>query len=125
MDEGDRAKIKKLANLAKEEIGDSEEDVKINFIVPLFEAFGHNRLKFEHRWKDALIEELGPSGKLVIETKKYDKDLNSGLQQLERYCHEERPLLGIIANGKEIRIFSYFWKYRPTFQKTLISNIPK
>ena len=120
MDEENREKIRRLANLTKEEIGNSEEDVKINFIVPLFEAFGHERLKFEHRWKDALVEEIDPLCKLIIETKNYDKDLNKELQQLERYCHEERPLLGIIANGREVRIFSYFWRFRPTFTKTLI-----
>jgi len=120
MDEANREKIRRLANLTKEEIGNSEEDVKINFIVPLFEAFGHERLKFEHRWKDALVEEIDPLCKLIIETKNYDKDLNKELQQLERYCHEERPLLGIIANGREMRIFSYFWRFRPTFPKTLI-----
>ena len=120
MDERNKEKLRKLANLTQNEIGKSEEDVKINFIVPLFEALGHERLKFEHRWKDALVEKLGPSCKLVIETKNYGKDLDRELQQLERYCHEERPLLGIIANGGEIRIFSYFWRFRPKFQETLI-----
>jgi hypothetical protein len=120
MDEASREKIRKLANLTKEEIGNSEEDVKINFIVPLFEAFGHERLKFEHRWKDALVEEVDPLCKLIIETKNYDKDLNKELQQLKRYCDEERPLLGIIANGREMRIYSHFWRYRLTFPKTLI-----
>ena len=123
MDEENKEKIRKLANLTKEELGKSEEDVKINFIVPLFEAFGHERLKFEHRWKDALVENLDPSCKLVIETKNYDKDLDRELPQLDRYCHEERPLLGIIANGREIKIFSCFWRYRPTFQETLIYDI--
>lgn len=123
MDEENKEKIRKLANLTKEEIGKSEEGVKINFIVPLFEAFGHKRLKFELRWKDALVENLDPSCKLVIETKNYDKDLDRELPQLDRYCHEERPLLGIIANGREIKIFSCFWRYRPTFQETLIYDI--
>lgn len=123
MNEVNGKKIRKLANLTKEEIGKSEEDVKINFIVPLFEAFGHERLKFEHRWKDSLVENLDPSCKLVIETKNYDKDLDRELQQLEKYCHIERPLLGIIANGVEIRIFSYSWRFRETFQETLIYPI--
>jgi hypothetical protein len=39
IDERDKVKIRKLANFAKEEIGHSEEDVKINFIVPLSKAF--------------------------------------------------------------------------------------
>jgi len=123
MDEENKEKIRKLANLTKEELGKSEEDVKINFIVPLFEAFGHERLKFEHRWKDALVEKLDPLCKLVIETKNYDKNLDKELPQLDKYCYEERPLLGIIANGREIKIFSFFWKYRLTFQETLIYDI--
>lgn len=123
MDEVYREKIRRLTNLTKEDIGKSEEDVKINFIVPLFEALGHERLKFEHKWKDALVEKLDHLCKLVVETKNYDKNLDGELQQLERYCHEERPLLGIIANGSEIRISSYFWRFRQTFQKTLIYSI--
>ena len=123
MDEENKEKIRKLANLTKEEIGKSEEDVKINFIVPLFEAFGHERLKFEHRWKDALVENLDHSCKLVIETKNYEKDLDKELPQLDKYCYEERPLLGIIANGREIKIFSFFWRSRPTFRKTIIYDI--
>lgn len=123
MDEKYKEKIRKIAKLTREDIGASEEDVKINYIVPLFEVLGHERLKFEHRWKDALVEKLDPSCKLVVETKSYDKNLDGELQQLDRYCHEERPLLGIIANGSEVRIFSHFWRSRPTFQKTLIYRI--
>ena len=123
MDEKYKENIRKIAELTREDIGTSEEDVKINVVVPLFETLGHERLKFEHKWKDALVEKLDPSCKLVVETKNYDKNLDGELQQLERYCHEERPLLGIIANGSEIRIFSYFWRFRPTFQKTLIYRI--
>jgi len=123
MDEEYREKIGRLANLTKEDIGKSEEDVKINFIVPLFEALGHERLKFEHKRKDALVEKLDPLCKLVVEAKNYNKNLDGELQQLERYCHEERSLLGIIANGSEIRIFSHSWRFRLTFQKTLIYHI--
>lgn len=114
--------IKKIAKLTKEDIGTSEEDVKINIVVPLFEMLGHERLKFEYKWKDAIVI-LDPSCKLVVETKNYDKNLNGELQQLDRYCHEERPLLGIIANGSEVMIFSNSWRFRPTFQKTLIYHI--
>jgi len=125
MDEYTKEKIKKLANLRREDIGKSEEDVKINFIVPLFEALGHERLKFEHRWKDVLIEELDPTCKIIIETKRYGKDLIKEIGQLKRYCDEERPLLGLITNGEEIWIFSPFWRFRPNFQDTLIYRIKR
>lgn len=122
MNEENREKLRGIADLSKEEIGRSEEDVKINFIVPLFEAFGHERLKFEHRWKDALVEKFSQSCELVIETKNYGKDLDVDIQQLKKYCDEERPLLGIIANGTQIRIFSHFWRGRK-FGETLIYYI--
>ena len=122
MNEENREKLRGIADLSKEEIGRSEEDVKIIFIVPLFEAFGHERLKFEHRWKDAIVEKFDQSCEIVIETKNYDKDLDADIQQLKKYCDEERPLLGIIANGTQIRIFSPFWRGRK-FGETLIYYI--
>lgn len=122
MNEENREKLRGIADLSKEEIGRSEEDVKIIFIVPLFEAFGHERLKFEHRWKDAIVEKFDQSCEIVIETKNYDKDLDADIQQLKMYCDEERPLLGIIANGTQIRIFSPFWRGRK-FGETLIYYI--
>lgn len=122
MNEENREKLRGIADLSKEEIGRSEEDVKIIFIVPLFEAFGHERLKFEHRWKDAIVEKFNQSCEIVIETKNYDKDLDADIQQLKKYCDDERPLLGIIANGTQIRIFSPFWRSRK-FGETLIYYI--
>jgi len=119
-----RLKIKKLAELTKEAVGISEEEVKINFVVPLLEFLGHTRINFEYRYKDIVISKGLPSpAKVIIETKKYEKNLRNELNQLERYCHEERPLLGIIANGKELIIFSYFWKFRTSFPKQMIYNI--
>lgn len=121
MDEKALDKIKHIATLTKEQIGETEESVKINFIVPLLECFGHSRLDFEHKYKDIYIrKKLPKSSRLIVETKNYHKNLNRELAQLERYCHEERPLLGIIANGTEILIFSYFWRFRPSFQETLV-----
>ena len=57
MGEADFERIKKLAGLRREEVGSREEEVKINFVVPLLEALGHSRLKFEHRNRDILIRE--------------------------------------------------------------------
>ena len=43
-----KEKLKKLAELSKEEVGNNENRVKYNFIIPLLECFGHHRLDFEH-----------------------------------------------------------------------------
>jgi len=113
MNDERKEKLRGIADLKKGQIGNSEESVKINFIVPLLEALGHDRLDFEHNYKDIYVKKGLPQfSKLIVETKSYDKNLAQHLQQLERYCQEERPLLGIIANGVEIRIYSYWWKYR-------------
>ena len=45
MNEENREKLRGIADLSKEEIGRSEEDVKIIFIVPLFEAVWSRKVK--------------------------------------------------------------------------------
>ena len=121
MNEAMKEKLRSIADFSKREIGDSEESIKINFVVPVLECFGHKRLDFEYKYKDIIIKkDLSRFCKVILETKNYDKDLKKELQQLERYCNEEHPLLGIIANGHEIRIFSPSWRFRNTFQETII-----
>ncbi len=121
-----KEKLGKIAALQKHEIGDSEESVKINFVVPVLECFGHTGLDFEYKYKDIIIKRSLPNySKVIVETKNYDKDINKELQQLERYCNEEQPLLGIIANGHEIKIFSPSWRFRNTFRNTLIYSIKR
>lgn len=116
--------FKKFALLTRHDIGETEESVKINFVVPLLECFGHKRLDFEHKYTDILIKK-GLADSVIVETKNYDKNLDRELEQLERYCHKERPLLGLIANGLELRIYSYSWRFRKVFQDHLIYNIAR
>jgi len=119
-------KIKDLAHLTCEDIGIAEEGVKINFIVRLLEYLGHRRIDFEYKNKDILIKKgLLQSASVIVETKSYEKNLVNELNQLERYCHEERPLVGIIANGKELMVFSYSWRFRPSFQNQMIYHISR
>lgn len=126
MSEENRSKIKALATLTRDDIGLSEESVKINFTVRLLEYLGHSRMDFEHKYKDILIKKgLPQTATVIVETKSYDKDLTNELGQLERYCHEERPLIGIISNGTEIIIFSYSWRFRPSFNKQLVYRISR
>ena len=116
----DHNKIITLSRYTRDEIGQTEENVKINFIVPLLEAFGHTRYEFEYKYKDIIIQKgIHKNSKVIVETKSYDKKLELDLSQLKRYCDEERPLLGIIANGLELRIYSHFWR-RSSFEDTLL-----
>ncbi|MBM4034546.1 MAG: hypothetical protein FJ291_22605 [Planctomycetes bacterium] len=76
MEETDFAALKRLAGLPRAEIGESEEDVKINFAVPLLAALGHSRLRFEHKHKDILLREGLPRGaSVVVETKRHGEPL--------------------------------------------------
>ncbi len=118
--------LKKFADLTRSQIGDSEEDVKINFIVPLLEALGHDRLNFEHKYKDIFIREgLPKTTTVIVETKKYGKLLDTEIAQLERYCKEERPLLGLITNGDELRIYSHGWRRPTQFTDRIIYSIKR
>lgn len=124
MNEEMKEKLRRIANLSKREIGEPEESVKINFVVPVLECFGHKRLDFEYKYKDIVIKkDLPRFCKVIVETKNYDKDVDKKLQQLEGYCNEEHPLLGIIVNGHDIRVFSPSWRFRHPFRDTLIYHI--
>jgi hypothetical protein len=112
---------KRLAARSREELGDSEEEVKINFVVPLLEALGHSRLRFEHRQKDIVLREGLPRGAAaVVEAKRYGEPLDRHLGQLERYASEERCLLAAITNGDEVRVYAPMWPNAPSFEECLV-----
>lgn len=107
MFETDFAALKRLAELSREEVGESEEDVKVNFVVPLLEAMGHSRLRFEHKRKDILLREGLPRGaSVVVETKRYGEPLDRHLAQLDRLALGERCLLALMSNGAEVRVYA-------------------
>lgn len=119
--------LKKYADLTKDQIGNSEEDVKINFIVPFLETLGHVRPDFEYKRNDIILKkDLPKTSTVIIETKRYGKPLDPEIGQLERYCKEEgRPLLGIITNGEEIRIYSPGWWRHTNFTDKLIYSLKR
>lgn len=51
----------RLAAMSPDDLGSSEEEVKINFVVPLLELLGHSRLRFEHKQTD-ILQRLYGSG---------------------------------------------------------------
>ncbi|MFH1961489.1 MAG: hypothetical protein ABIJ30_01235 [bacterium] len=121
-----RQELQRLAELSANDIGDNENNVKYNFIIPFLESFGYNKkLYFEHSAQgnriDILIDKVSDHT-ILIEAKSYGKNMDGYISQLKRYCDEKRPILAIITNGEEIKFYSPFWR-KPDFTETLIHSI--
>lgn len=121
-----REELQRLAELSDTDIGDNENNVKYNFIIPFLEAFGYNKkLYFEHSAQgnriDILIDKVSDHN-ILIEAKSYGRSLDDYISQLKRYCDEKRPIIAIITNGEELRFYSPFWR-KPAFTETLIYSI--
>ncbi len=124
MGDTDFAAVQRLAGLSRTEIGESEEDVKINFVVPLLEALGHARLRFEHRRRDILLREgLPRTASVVVETKRFAEPLDRHLEQVERLALEERCLLAVLANGAEVRVFAPLTPGAQGLAETLVVSV--
>lgn len=105
--------IEKIAKLKEDDIGSTEENVKQKVIVPILEALNHKKenLSFEYGTKNGRIDifikkNVPPDCKVVIDTKNYNENLNDHIAQIRDYTFSENALLAVIANGKEIRIYS-------------------
>ena len=108
-----KEKLIKIAEFDENDIGESEENVKQKIFVPILECLGHqrNQLDFEHtvggKRIDILINDgLPRDSKIIIDTKKYNEDLDKHVDQIKEYAFQKGALLAILANGKEIRIYS-------------------
>ena len=109
--------LRKIAELSPDAIGSSEENVKQTVFVPILKCLGHHesQLDFEYAIRgqrvDIFIKDLPEERKVIIDTKRYDEDLNKHLDQLGQYAFlVVGAMLAIIANGEEIRIYSPFMR---------------
>jgi len=125
-----RSAVERIARLRENEIGPTEENVKQKVIVPILELLGHNRdnLEFEYRTRrggklDILIKKVRSDCKVIIDTKNYSENLNDYIDQIKEYTFDESPLLAIIANGTEIRIYSLLRGI--AFEKSLLYSIKR
>lgn len=122
--------IERIAKLAKEEVGTSEENVKQKIVVPLLECLGHhrNQLDFEYgsggKRIDIFIKGLPVDCKVVIDVKNYDEDLDNHVEQIGLYAFQEGALLALIINGKEIRIYDPFFRGF-SFRNSLLYSIKR
>ncbi len=111
-----REKLNRIAELTRDEVGRSEENVKQKIVVPLLEIFGHhrNQLDFEYgtggKRIDIFVKDLPIDCKVIIDTKNYDEDLSNHLEQIGLYAFQEGAILALIVNGEEIRIYDPFFR---------------
>jgi hypothetical protein len=105
----------------------SEEDVKIKFVVKLFEALGHSvdNMQFEAKGSDILISYGDKYPSIVIEAKHCDKHLDyyEYLRKTAKYCKKHNALLAVLTNGREIWIFHPGWSNNRAFPDTCLSKI--
>lgn len=109
-----REDIERIAKLSEADIGPTEENVKQKWVVPLLNLLGHrtDRLEFEHRTRtgegklDILIKDVPNDCRAIIDTKNYNENLDDHIDQIKEYSWHENPLLTVIANGTELRVYS-------------------
>jgi hypothetical protein len=122
-------RMRSLAQLSRDEIGLSEENVKQKIVVPMLEALGHDRkhLDFEFSSKgkriDIFIKGLPRDCKVVLDTKNYEEDLESHIDQIGTYAFQEGALVAVIVNGEELRMYSPMRGY--AFRDSLLYSIPR
>lgn len=123
--------IERIAQLKEQEAGSSEENVKQKIVAPLLELLGHKRenLDFEYKTRkggklDIFIHKDIPFDcKIIIDTKNYNEELDSHIEQIRGYTFDENPLLTVIANGKELRIYGQLRGV--AFEKSLLYSIKR
>ena len=126
MNSGIEECLRKISELSPDDIGSSEENVKQTVFVPILKCLGHHesQLEFEYPTRgqqriDIFIKGLPEEHNVIIDTKRYDEDLNRHLDQLGQYAFLEGAMLAIIANGEEIRIYSPYMRNMPIEKKCL------
>ncbi len=125
-----REGLKRIAELTREQVGRSEENVKQKIVVPLLECLDHhrNQLDFEYgsggKRIDIFVKDIPKDCKVIIDTKNYDEDLSNHLEQIGLYAFQEGAILALIINGEEIRIYDPSFKGR-SFEDSLLYSLKR
>lgn len=117
----DRELLNKIATTDYLYFDGNEQNVKYNIVLKLLNAFGYDRLDLEHAAQGSRVD-INIGNKIIIETKAFDKNLDSYVLQLKEYCDTERPFLAILTNGKQFRFYSPLMRVRD-FADTLIYEL--
>ena len=105
--------VKEFSEYSKEKLSDkSENQIKSEFIDPLFEALGWDMRKDAEREERVLkgradyILKIGNQNKLVVEAKKTNVGLNEEEgRQAVSYAHHKNIKFAILTNFARIKVF--------------------
>ena len=103
--------IVRLANLTDSDIGTSEENVKVKFLLPMLKALGHidRFIDCEHTISgkriDVFLKDLPKRCTVFFDTKKYGENHYQHLGQLEGYARNTGALIAGITNGQKLDLF--------------------
>lgn len=115
----DIKRLNELATLDLSNLIQSENNVKYKIVIPMLQSFGHQHLDMEHAAQGSRID-INIGNKIIVETKALGQNLDMHVQQLSDYSGRERPVLAILTNGRNFRIYSPLWRFQRTFSETLI-----
>ncbi|HMT72265.1 MAG TPA: hypothetical protein PKA77_05790 [Chitinophagaceae bacterium] len=112
-------RLQSLANTDFTKFIQSENNVKYKIIIPFLQAFSHVDLDLEHAAQGSRID-INIGNRIIVETKALGQNLNMHIQQLSDYCGKELPVLAILTNGRQFRIYSPQWRHLRTFAEKII-----
>lgn len=115
----DSERLTQLAGMDFSDFVQSENNVKFKIAMPFLLAFGHHNLHFEHAAQGSRID-ININNRIIVETKALGQNLDAHIQQLIAYCGKEWPVLAILSNGRDFRIYSPQWRHQNTFANKVI-----
>lgn len=112
-------KLNTLANTDFTNFIQSENNVKYKIVIPFLQAFNHIDLDLEHAAQGSRID-INIGNRIIVETKALGQNINMHVQQLSDYCGKELPVLAILTNGRNFRIYSPQWRHLRNFTEKII-----
>jgi hypothetical protein len=112
-------KLNSLANTDFTNFIQSENNVKYKIVIPFLQAFNHVDLDLEHAAQGSRID-INIGNRIIVETKALGQNINMHVQQLSDYCGKELPVLAILTNGRNFRIYSPQWRHLRVFSEKII-----
>ncbi len=106
--------LAQIANIDFSKFNPNENNVKHSIVIPFVQAFGHKDLDLEH-YSQGTRFDIKIGGKILVEIKALKENLDKHVEQVKRYCDDARPLIAILTNGREFRIYSPQWRL-PKFE---------